>query len=310
MTRSFLVTGAFGHLGRYVAREVAALGTVAALDLVDEGAPAPEGVGRVWRGSVLDAPMLARACEGVDTVIHLAAMANIYAGTPADIMHVNVTGTWNVLEAAEKAGVRRVVICSSDSVTGLTVRSDCMKAPLYLPVDEDHPSHPTDPYGLSKKLVEETARCFADRGLLEVVVLRPVYVLYPRVVNEVLRRARDPGAYVPPPDPVSPKAGGGPFWHYVRPEDVARAFRQAAEVALPAPHACFFVLAPETLHPEPTLERAHRLFGHLPEIRDPAFYEANPHAPLFSPSRGRQALGFSVDEGMRAELARRLLATA
>lgn len=306
MSRHMLVTGAFGHLGRHVARECAALGEVSALDLVGEDVPAPPGVASVWRGSVLDADLLARACEEVDTVIHLAAMANIFAGAPADILRVNVVGTWNVLEAAEAAGVRRVVLCSSDSVTGLTVRPDCMKPPRYLPIDVDHPCHPTDPYGLSKKLGEEAGRCMADRGRLEVIALRPVYVLYPRVIDEVLRRARDPANYVPPPDPVSPKAGGGPFWHYVTPEDAARAFRRAVDAPMSRPFESAFLLAGETLHPRPTLERARELFGDVPEIRDPGLYEANPYAPIFDTAGAERLLGFAAPTGMRAALLARL----
>lgn len=306
MSRNILVTGAFGHLGHHVVREACGLGTVSALDLAAEGAPAPPGVARVWRASVLDTGCLARACEGIDAVIHLAAMANIFAGSPSEIVRVNTVGTWNVLEAAEAAGVRRVVLCSSDSVTGLTVRPDCMKPPRYLPIDIDHPCHPTEAYGLSKKLAEEAGRCMADRGRLEVMALRPVYVLYPRVIDEVLRRARDPASYVPPPDPVSPKAGGGPFWHYVTPEDAARAFRQAVDAPMSQPFEQAFVTAGETLHPQPTLERARALFGHLPEIREPRVYEDNPHAPIFDMAGAERLLGFAAPTGMRAALGQRL----
>src|SRR5690606_24264961 len=101
------------------------------------------------------------------------------------------------------------------------------KKPAYLPIDEDHPCHPTDPYGLSKLIGETIGRSFADRGEVEVVALRPVYIMYPQVVAEWQLRARDPLAYRPREDPASPKAGGGPFWHYVRPQDIARAFRLA-----------------------------------------------------------------------------------
>ncbi|TCK29214.1 nucleoside-diphosphate-sugar epimerase [Ancylobacter aquaticus] len=309
MSRRILVTGACGYLGRHVVREAASLGEVSALDMVGEEVSTPPELSRLWRASVLEADILARACEGMDTVIHLAAMANIFAGTPADIMRVNVVGTWNVLEAAEAAGVRRVVLCSSDSVTGLTVRPDCMTPPRYLPIDTDHPSRPTDPYGLSKKLGEEAGRCMADRGRLEVMVLRPVYVLYPRVVDEVLRRARDPGSYVPSLDPVSPKAGGGPFWHYVKPEDAACAFRQAVDAPMSQPFEQAFVLADETLHPRPTLERARELFGHVPEIRDARLYEDNPYAPIFDTGAARRLLGFTAPTGMRAALHERLRET-
>ena len=67
-----------------------------------------------------------------------------------------------------------------------------MIPPEYLPIDNRHPLHPTDPYALSKVLCEQTARAFLERGKLEVTVLRPVYVLYPgtggrpTLLNELL----------------------------------------------------------------------------------------------------------------------------
>jgi nucleoside-diphosphate-sugar epimerase len=252
----------------------------------------PELAKPVIEASVLEAQKVTEACKGIDTVIHLAAMANIYAGSAAEIMHVNTVGTWNVLAAAESAGVRRVVLCSSDSAVGLTVRPERMKPPAYLPIDEDHPCHPTDPYGLSKLIGETIGRSFADRGDVEVVALRPVYIMYPQVVAEWRLRAKDPLAYRPPEDPASPKAGGGPFWHYVCPQDIARAFRLAAEAPAGEPFSVFHVLSDETLHPQPTLERARHLFGTLPEIRTPEVYENNPHASLFSSGRFQARYGF------------------
>ena len=79
-----------------------------------------------------------------------------------------------------------------------------MIPPDYLPVDAGHPRRPTDPYALSKKLCEEVALSFAERGVLEVVVLRPVYVLYPEFEGEVRARAADPAGY------KGPAAGGRP----------------------------------------------------------------------------------------------------
>ncbi len=297
-----LVTGAGGLLGGYVVRELAGRATTAGLDLAE---PVKDlGVASFTRGSIEDPAAVTRAMQGQDMVVHIAARPNIWAGTGHEIIHTNVTGTWNVLEAAEKAGVRRVVVTSSDSVVGYTVAEGAMLPPDYLPVDVEHPLRPTEPYGVSKKLCEGIARAFADRGRLEVVVLRPVYVLYPEFECEVVARAADPANYKGPMAGGRQPAGGGPAWNYVDPRDLARAFR----LALEAPKSCFgpyFICGPTTLAPEPTIERlAARMGGRRVPVRRPEVYAANAFAPLYDLAGARDGLGFLADHDWRSLVTR------
>ena len=88
-----------------------------------------------------------------------------------------------------------MILTSSDSVVGFTVMQGCMVPPDYLPIDLEHPLRPTDPYALGKQLCETMGRSFAARGRLEIVVIRPVYVLYPEFECEVKARAADPKGY-------------------------------------------------------------------------------------------------------------------
>lgn len=217
-----LVTGSAGLLGRYVIDELRPHCELNGFDVASTQAIPHSAV-----GDITNSDAVRSACSGVDAVAHIAAMPNIWAGTPDHIMSVNVLGTWNLLSAAEQAGVKRVVLTSSDSVVGFTVREGRMIPPSYVPIDEHHPLRPTDPYALSKKLLEEMGRSFADRGNLEVVVIRPVYILYPEMECEVLARARDPLGYNGPAAGGRQPAGGGPAWHYVDPRDLARALRCA-----------------------------------------------------------------------------------
>ena len=93
-------------------------------------------------------------------MIHLAA---IDAGVPAEpeaYFGVNVMGTWNTVQAPREAGIRKVVLASSVSATGLgEMRPDF--PPEYLPADEAHSMKPANAYGLSKLVVEDIARGFA-----------------------------------------------------------------------------------------------------------------------------------------------------
>jgi nucleoside-diphosphate-sugar epimerase len=266
-----LVTGAGGLLGRHVVAALTPHCRVTGFDLKPPAGDRQPGDGDLpfVQGDVLDAASLRRAA-GQDAVVHIAAVPNIWSGTGARIMAVNVTGTWNLLAAAEGR----------------------MIPPDYLPIDHLHPLRPTDPYALRKQLGEQTGHPFAARGAVEVMALRPVFILFPGMHAEIRARARDPGGYRGPAAGGPSAAGGGPVWHHVDPRDLARAFRLALDLDR-CPFTSVFVSAAVTLSPEPTLERlrAH-LGGRLPEVRRPAIYRANPFAPLYDLSHARELLGF------------------
>jgi nucleoside-diphosphate-sugar epimerase len=296
--RNVLVTGSAGLLGRHVVRELAAHCDVAGFDRKR----APEDVPQAL-GDVTDMAAVRAACAGRDAVVHIAALPNIWSGTGEQIMTVNVTGTWNVLQAAEDAGVRRVVLCSSDSVAGFTVLSGAMHAPDYAPVDLAHPLRASDPYALSKVLGERLGAAFVERGRLEVVALRPVFVLYPEMIPEVRARAQDPVRYKGPMAGGPSAAGGGPLWHYVDPRDAARAFRLALDVERFAGFEGIYVSAATTLAPEPTLERLERWLKRPVPVRRPAIYAREPHAPLYDLAPARDLLGFEAEHDLRGAAA-------
>ncbi len=226
-------------------------------------------------------------------------MPNIWSGTGERILHVNVMGTWNVLQAAEAAGAKRVILCSSDSVVGFTVMSGSMRAPEYAPVDAAHPLRPTDPYALSKLLGEEIGRSFVERGTLEVIALRPVFVLYEEMYGEVKARAKDPANYRGPAVGGPSSAGGGPLWHYVDPRDAARAFRLGLEAPALPRFEGLFISAKSTLAPNPTIERLERYLERKVEVRAPGVYARNPHAPLYDLSRARDVIGYEAEVDLR-----------
>jgi nucleoside-diphosphate-sugar epimerase len=291
-----LVTGAGGLLGGYVARELAGKTRIAGLDIAS---PADaKSIGTFTKGAIEDPAAVTAAMRGQDAVVHIAARPNIWSGQGDEIVHTNVTGTWNVLQAAEEAGVKRVILTSSDSVIGYTVLQGTMLPPDYLPVDEAHPRRPTDAYANSKKLCEELGRSFAARGKLEVVVLRPVYVLYPEFEGEVRARAANPTTYKGPEAGGRQPAGGGVMWHYVDPRDLARAYRLALEADKPG-FGPYFICGRTTLAPEPTIERLAARMGRRIPVKRPEVYEKNPHAPLYDLTLAEQQLDFVAEHDMR-----------
>lgn len=290
-----LVTGAAGLLGRFVVRELLARGyKVRGLDRRAGEADIEWHVGDVTAPDVV-----ARAMAGVDSVLHIAAVPNIWSGDGQTIMRVNVLGTYTVFEAAEAVGVRRVVFCSSDSVAGYTVREGRMRPPRYAPLDLDHPLQATDPYAMSKVLGEDLAQAYAYRGM-SVIALRTVFVAYPEMAGEIVARANNPDGYRGPMVGGPSAAGGGPLHHHIDPRDLARAFRLALELPLQAGgFERFYLSAQVTLSPEPTLDRLRRLHADSVEIRAPELYARQPFAPLYDLSHAAERLGFVAEYDQR-----------
>lgn len=294
--RRVVVTGAGGLLGQYVVRAVSGVGDrVVGLDL----RPAP-GCAAFFEASILDPEALEAAFAGAECVLHIAAAPNIGAGSPKTIIELNALGSCNVLEAALRAGVRRVVLCSSDSVMGNTVWPKHFWCPATMPVPEGHEMRPADPYALSKLMAEEAGRAYARRGL-EVLALRPVFVLFPAMMGEVLARHADPGGYRGPCAGGHVAAGGGLCWHHVDPRDVAEAFRLAIDAPWRGFDA-FWLTAPSTLHAVPTMDRIRTAFGRLPETVDHAHYRQRPFAPMFETGRAEQLLGWRALHDHRADI--------
>ncbi len=295
MTPIILVTGAAGLLGRFVTQALLRRGArVRGLDR--RAGPAPIE----WHvGDVTDPALVAAAMRGTDSVLHIAAVPNIWSGDGQTIMRVNTLGTYTVLDAAEAAGVGRVVFCSSDSVAGYTVQDGRMLPPLYAPLDLDHPLRATDPYAVSKVLGEDLCRAYALRGLA-VVALRTVFVAYPDMCGEIRARAADPAGYRGPAVGGPSSAGGGPLHHHIDPRDLARAFALALDLQMPAGgFERFYLSAGVTLSPEPTLDRLRRLHGGAVCVRDPGLYARQPFAPLYDLSHAADRLGFQPEYDLR-----------
>jgi UDP-glucose 4-epimerase len=277
MMHKVLITGGNGKLGRYVCAELASNCDVTVFDRVS-----PETDVRSIQGDVLDLSALRQAARAQDAIVHLAGIPSPRHGSSQEIFVANTVGTWTVLQAALLGGVRRVVICSSDCVTGLLHQPESVM-PSYLPIDELHPLHPTEAYGLSKQLSEEAGHCFARCGL-EIIILRPGLIVFPEMRQQVPLWGADPNN----PD----------LWWYVEPADVAIAFRLAIELSSVVSQT-FFIGAANTFSLVPTLELVKNRYGQIPEIRKPEVFRSDPHAALFDTSHARTVLGFSPTSDWR-----------
>lgn len=281
------VTGGLGRLGRYVVAALAGYD----LRIIDVAVPAdpPRGSHQADLRS-LDATY--DAVAGCEVVVHLGAIDRSFATDDSLTMQVNALGTWNLFEACRRAGVRRVVHCSSNSVTGLD-RSNADMPPCYLPVDEEHPLRPSDAYGLSKRCGETIAEAYSRRGL-EVLVLRPCLVAFPEMADFMAGRDAPSGRSEPRPYLCA----------YVGPEDCARGF--AAAVALPdyAGYETLFLAAADTFAAEPTVARLEALYNTRITLKDPGLYADFPRASPISHARARERLGWSPTTRWSSEAGR------
>jgi nucleoside-diphosphate-sugar epimerase len=114
----------------------------------------------------------------IDAVVHFAAIPRIFTTTDNEVFRINVMGTYNVLDAASKLGIKKVILASSETTYG-TVFAHGHRDPVYFPLDEEYPVDPMDSYATSKVINEVTAKAFHRRTGADIYCLRIGNVLDP-----------------------------------------------------------------------------------------------------------------------------------
>lgn len=282
MIRRVLVTGAGGMIGRTVVDDLVAQGIlVTALERIEpDGLPAD----RMVIGDAGDPAAVEEALVDADAVIHLAALPSPNNGSPLEVFGGNTRATFVVLEGAGQRGIRRVVVSSSYSITGLPWASETLH-PAYVPVDEKLPLQIEDPYGLSKQVDEATALMMTRRHGMTVIALR-----LPFVANEQRRRDRLAATT------ADPLIGSAELWSYLDLRDAAQALRMSLTVPASGFHAVL-IAAPETLAPYATEELLARYHPSVPVRR------AVPGRDVpMDLSRARDLLGFTAEHQVELEL--------
>jgi UDP-glucose 4-epimerase len=137
-----------------------------------------------------------------DAVVHFAAIPRVLIEPDNETFRVNTISTYNVIEAAAKLGVRKIIIASSETTYGVCF-AEGDKDFHSFPLEEDYDVDPMDSYGLSKVVNEKTARAFAMRYGIDIYALRignviepDEYTKFPAFLADPPSRKRNAWAYI------------------------------------------------------------------------------------------------------------------
>lgn len=216
-----------------------------------------------------------------DAVVHFAAVPRILIKPDNETFRVNTVGTYHVIEAAVKLGIKKIIIASSETTYGICF-SDGQTDPKYLPLDENYDVDPMDSYGLSKVVNEQTARSFQRRTGVDIYALRIGNVIEPHEYAELF-----PNYF------KNPEVRRRNAFCYIDARDLG----QIVDLCLKKDNLGFQIFNAGNDHNGaiiPSMELAKRFFPGVPVSR-----QLEEHEALFSNRKIREVLGFEEQHNWR-----------
>ena len=274
------VTGGSGKLGRHVVRRLVDDGhQVLNLDRAGERNPGLVVVDLRNYGQVVDVLLgLDDRHAGFDAVVHLGAVPAPGIIPDAATFENNMLATYNVFQAARRAGIKKVVYASSETVLGLPFDVD----PPYIPVDEEYPARPESTYSLVKHLEEQMA--------VELTRWDPELSISGLRFSNVMD-VEDYGRF--PAFDADARLRKWNLWGYIDGRDGAQAVVRALENAKPGFEA-YIIANADTVMSRPSAELAAEVFPAVKVTKD-----LGEHETMLSIDKARRLLGFEPEHSWR-----------
>lgn len=290
-----IVTGGSGMAGKWVVKDLVDNGyEVVNLDIV----PMKDRLVRTVITDLTDAGQVYNALsmtmvqhefspsirpEPIDAIVHFAAIPRVMTHPDNEVFRINVMGTYNVLDAASKLGINKVIIASSETTYGI-VFADEYRDPLYFPLDEAYPTndqHPTDSYATSKVINETTARMFHERSGMDIYAFRIGNVI------DINDYENFPKFF------ADPEFRRRITWSYIDARDLAQACRLGIEKD-GLGFEIFNVAADDVSSDLPTQELLNRFYPNVPVKKQLGEFET-----LLSNEKIKNVLGFKQQHNWR-----------
>ena len=274
------VTGATGKLGRAVVERLRNSGNfVIGLDIVGARGPGFTQVDFTDYGQTVDALFgINDRHDGLDAIVHLAAAPAGGILPDSQTFHNNMSATFNVFQAARRAGIKNIVYASSETVLGIPFETP----PPYIPVDEEYDTRPESIYSLTKHLEEQLA--------IKLVRWDPELSIIGLRFSNVMDVA-DYAAF--PSYDSDPALRSWNLWGYIDARDGAQAVELALARNVPGFEA-FIIAASDTVMSRSSSRLAAEVFPTV-EVRT----ELGQHETLLSIDKARKLLGFEPEHSWR-----------
>src|SRR5215203_2859162 len=279
-----LVTGARGKVGAATVAALADAGhEVTGTDLTRPSFEADRGAVAYLQADLTDAGHAYAIVRGQEAVVHAAAIPEPTRNAAHTVFQNNLMATFNVLEAAVRWGAPRFVNLSSETVPGFFFPERPF-LPDYLPVDEEHPIRPQDPYATAKYFGELLMDGAIRRSDIKCISIRPSWVQhegnYERNLGPMLRDRSELSAGI---------------WSYIDVYDLADAMVLAAESDFPG-HEVFYIASPDNVGGRPFEAAVREHYGDQIDVRSPLSREDSSGISI---EKARRMLGYDPQRSWR-----------